>query len=205
MIQCDIYCVEKIRKLEIQKLIKELEFLESDINLKLETINENDEVFHKEIDVFIEQHPKLKFLLEEKKQYEMENSEIIEEKKLDNQNLHDSEIISESKDPKLKSLYRQIARTTHPDTTNKENLKEVYLNAKKAYEENNLFSIVSFCEKLNLPYNLTDEEVTLLKKEIDAMKKRLKFLESTFTWQWYKRQDNRQDVILSYIKSQFIK
>jgi len=205
MILCDIYCVEKIRKLEIQKLIKELEFLESDINLKLETINENDESFRKEIDIFIEQHPKLKFLLEEKKQYEIENSETFEKSKLDEEKVFESEIISELKDPKLKSLYRQIARTTHPDITNRENLKEVYLNAKKAYEENNFFSIVSFCENLNLPYNLTDEEVTLFKKEIDAMKKRIKFLESTFTWQWYKRQDNRHDVVLSYIKSQLIK
>ena len=131
MILCDIYCVEKIRKLEIQKLIKELEFLESDINLKLETINENDEAFRKEIDIFIEQHPKLKFLLEEKKQYEIENSETFEKSKLDEEKVFESEIISELKDPKLKSLYRQIARTTHPDITNKENSLKIGTKFKK--------------------------------------------------------------------------
>jgi len=195
--------VDKIRKMEIQKLIKELEFLLCDINLKSETINEIYESFQKEIDNFIEKHPKLKFLVDDRKEYQFENNKNINVG--DNSSQILQEIQSKEKDPKLKSLYRMIARSTHPDLAKQENLKEVYIDAKKAYEDDNLFSIISFCDKLNIPYNLTDDELDSLRNEVESQKKRLKFIETTFTWQWYKKKEKRDEIILSYIKYLTIK
>jgi hypothetical protein len=191
--------------MEIQKFIKELEFLQSDLKLKLETINEIDSEFKKDIDLFVESHPKLKYLLQEKKQYESKNSSADIENDLNNHEDDDTEIIHESKDPKLKSLYRQIARTTHPDVNNQKNLQEIYIEARKAYDDDNLFSLVSFCEKLQIPYDLDIDETLRLEKEIEDTKKRIKFLESTLTWQWYNKKEKRTEIILSYIKTQLVK
>lgn len=194
--------MEKLRKLEIIKLLKELEFVESDLSLKMETIKEIDKKFNREIDLFINEHPKLKHLLDEKKEYEEKfEPETIQEDIEKN----DEEIITSSKNPKVKKLYRNIAKIIHPDKLGDVNLNDIFIQARKAYEDNELLPILSLCDKLNVPYDLDDDEFKLLIQHIESVKKRLKFLESTFTWQWFMRPDKKEEIFLSFIKSQLIK
>jgi hypothetical protein len=194
--------VEKLRKLEIIKLLKELEFIESDLNFKIETIREIDEKFNIEIEIFINEHPKLKHLLDEKKEYELKNKNEI----VDNPNNSEiEEITTEVKNQKVKKLYRNLVKIIHPDKMGDENLKDIFIQAKKAYEENNLLPIISLCDKLNIPYDLDEGELKLLITQIDSHKKRLKFLESTYTWQWFLKPEKKEEIFLSFIKSQLTK
>ncbi len=194
--------MEKLRKLEIIKLLKELEFIESDLNFKIETIREIDEKFNIEIEIFINEHPKLKHLLDEKKEYELKNKNEI----VDNPNNSEiEEITTEVKNQKVKKLYRNLVKIIHPDKMGDENLKDIFIQAKKAYEENNLLPIISLCDKLNIPYDLDEGELKLLITQIDSHKKRLKFLESTYTWQWFLKPEKKEEIFLSFIKSQLTK
>jgi hypothetical protein len=194
--------VEKLRKLEIIKLLKELEYIESDLNLKMETIKEIDEKFNIEIETFINNHPKLKHLLDEKKEYELKyNEQKVENNELIN---HD-EVITEVKNKKVKALYRNIAKLIHPDKIGDQNLKDIFIQAKKAYDENSLLPIISLCDRLNVPYDLDEDEVKLLMGQIDNYRKRLKFLESTYTWQWFVKPEKKEEIFLSFIKSQLTK
>lgn len=194
--------MEKLRKLEIIKLLKELEYIESDLNLKMETIKEIDEKFNLEIETFINNHPKLKHLLDEKKEYELKyNDEKVENGELINQD----EVITEVKNKKVKALYRNIAKLIHPDKIGDQNLKDIFIQAKKAYDENSLLPIISLCDRLNVPYDLDEDEVKLLMGQIDNYKKRLKFLESTYTWQWFVKPEKKEEIFLSFIKSQLTK
>lgn len=194
--------MNKIKRLEITRLIKEFDFLESDLNLKMETINDIDDQFHSDLNSFLVENPKLKHLMDEKQNFEIENNqhnsqtEVIKEEDFENPH-HD-------RDPRIKHLYRQLSKTTHPDVS-KNKLNEIFITAKQAYEDNNLFSLISICEKLNIPYELSEEEIFNLQEQIDTLKKRLKFLESTYTWQWFKRPEKKEEIFLSFIKSQLTK
>jgi hypothetical protein len=121
--------------------------------------------------------------------------------------IEEIETKEEVKDPKLRSLYRSIAKSTHPDKIKDESLKELYLEATSAYDNNNILPILAICDRLRIPYEVTEEETNLIKSEIQSLKNRVSFLETTFTWQWYNQTDMniRETVILSYIKAQLAK
>jgi hypothetical protein len=209
--------VENIRKLEINRLIKELDYVKSDFNYKSELLQEADSDFIKSVDSFLDTHPQLKQVFNEKiLERQVPKAEtIIEEPVLFQdfieetsiEEIKETEIVDEVKDPKLKSLYRSIAKSTHPDKIKDESLKELYLEATNAYDNNNILPILAICDKLRIPYEVTEEETNLIKSEIQSLKSRVSFLETTFTWQWYNQTDVniREAVILSYIKAQLAK
>jgi hypothetical protein len=208
--------VENIKKLDINRLIKELDYVKSDFNYKSELLQEADPVFIKSVDSFLDTHPQLKQVFDEKlleRQitkdpvvYPIMEQTIFEDV-IGEVSIEEIETIEEIKDPKLRSLYRSIAKSTHPDKIKDESLKELYLEATSAYDNNNILPILAICDRLRIPYEVTEEETNLIKSEIQSLKNRVSFLETTFTWQWYNQTDVniRETVILSYIKAQLAK
>ena len=208
--------MENIKKLDINRLIKELDYVKSDFNYKSELLQEADPVFIKSVDSFLDTHPQLKQVFDEKlleRQitkdpvvYPIMEQTIFEDV-IGEVSIEEIETIEEIKDPKLRSLYRSIAKSTHPDKIKDESLKELYLEATSAYDNNNILPILAICDRLRIPYEVTEEETNLIKSEIQSLKNRVSFLETTFTWQWYNQTDVniRETVILSYIKAQLAK
>ena len=192
-------------KLEFIRLIKELDFIESDLVYKSSIVKLADENFIKDVNKVLETHPQLKSLLDDKIEKRMniinlqeqpqEKEQLVEE-------IIESLVVSDSKDPKLKTLYRQIARTTHPDVAS--NLNEVFLDAQKAYDSNDLVQILSICEKLKINYEITSQEFEILKDQINLKKQRIQFLESTYTWKWYQvnTSEEKNNIILNYLGTQ---
>lgn len=208
--------MEHIRKLEINRLIKELDYIKSDYNYKSELIDGADSDFIKSVDSFLDGHPQLKQVFKDKissEKIQIAEPVIIEEVIEDfvETSDPDSQIeyttADEIKDSKLRILYRSIAKSTHPDKLKDESLKELYIEATLAYESGNILPLFTICDKLRIPYDVTEEETSLIKSEIQNLKSRVSFLETTFTWQWYNQTDVniREQVILSYIKAQLSK
>lgn len=199
-------------KLEFNKLIKELDFIDSDLIYKSSLLKVADDSFIKDVNQVLDHHPKLRQILTEKQQERIKFIDFIEHPQPDTESPLDHEIeeeewVTENKQPKLKSLYKEIAKSTHPDKNNQENLREVYLDAQKAYESNDLLQILSICDRLKINYDISNEEFELIKNEIDQKKQRIKFLESTYTWKWYHERSDIQknQIILSYLQSQISK
>lgn len=196
--------VETLKKLEVVKLIRELDFVESEFNYKSEMIKEIDYEFKKEVENVLSLNSDLKDVFTKSvDNFNREKTKVINEH-YENMITLDDEVETIEKNQKLKSLYRVIAKTTHPDKVNDHNLKELYLEATKAYENNNLLPIISICDKLKIPYEITGEEFEFIKEQIESIKKRTNFLESTYTWQWYVRPhiDEKNQIVLSFIKAQ---
>ena len=210
--------MEHIRKLEIHRLIKELDFVKSDYDYKSELLVGADAEFIRDVNIFLEGHPELKNLFDEKTKVSevsiptnndpivdslVETDEPISYKP----NMEDYEIVTVPKDPKLKSLYRNIVKSTHPDKVNDFYLKELYMEATKAYDDNSLLPILTICGKLGIPYDISEEETNLIKDEISTIKTKSQFLENTYTWNWCQHTDVniREMVILSYVKKQILK
>jgi hypothetical protein len=209
--------VEHIRKLEIHRLIKELDFVKSDYDYKSELLVGADTEFIQDVHLFLNNHPELKVLFEEKTKVSevsiptnndpivdslVETTEPISYKP----NVEDYEIVTIPKDPKLKTLYRNIVKSTHPDKVNDFYLKELYMEATKAYDNDSLLPILTICDKLGIPYDISEEETNLIRDEISTLRTKSQFLESTYTWKWCQHTDDniREMVILSYVKKQIL-
>ena len=204
--------MEHIRKLEINRLIKELDFIKSDFNYKSELVQEVDPEFIKSVDSFLDKHPQLKQVFNDKilsrklPKFDIKDTDITESStdfQDETKEKIESSIVEEVKDPKLKLLYRSIAKSTHPDKLRDESLKELYLEATSAYENNNILPIFTICDKLGIPYDVTEEETNLIKSEIESLKGRSELLESTYSYKWFISNSNseKEKILFSYIKS----
>ncbi len=194
--------MEKLWKLEVMKLIKELDFVESEFNYKVEMLKEIDTQFKKQVESILSVNQDLKNIFTSSvERTTNQRVKFLEQEQLNN--ISQVEEIKVEKNPKIKSLYRVIAKATHPDRNRDNTLNELYLEATKAYEENNLSPIISICDKLKIPFDINENEFDSMKSEIEIIRSKTKFLETTYTWQWYIKDDSeKNEIVLRFIKSQ---
>lgn len=211
--------MNKVKILEVKKLLKELEFIESDFEYRNEIIFEADSIFINSINNFLENHEELKKIYDNKitekinqsiKKSEKSDEEIItiEDDTIDTQdeseytsqneeNIEDKESISI-----IKKLYREIVKLTHPDKAKNKNLNDIYLKATKFYDESNKIGIYSICDELNINYDIEEDDIVLISNEIKKIQEKISFIESTYTWQWYNCKDEvlKNQILINYIK-----
>ncbi len=200
--------MDKIRKLEIKKLIKELDYIESDFLYKNEIISEIESQFISSVNLFLEDYPELKKLFDDKINQKFDN--IIKTKLEDTKPAENDELkaetseSSEAKFNKIKKLYRQIVKATHPDKIINSKLNDIYINATRYYNTMDITGIYSICDDLEIAYQIDDDDYNLIIDKIDNLKNRINFIESTITWLWYQSEDEtiKKDLIINYIKKQ---
>jgi hypothetical protein len=198
--------MDHINNLQIHRLIKEFDFVNSDLNYKSEFIRDIDVKFITSVDSFLDRYPELKQAFNDKvgKISISQITESVEDA------LGPMEYVIEQKNNssgKIKILYYEIVKIVHPDKLRNDKLNDIYLEATEAYKSNNLLSIISICDKLKIPYHITESEIELIKNEIISIRDRSNFLETTYTYKWYYQQDivEKEKIILSYIKAQLVK
>lgn len=203
--------MDKIKLLETQRVLRELEFIETDYQYRKEVVNSADPEFLNQVNLFLTNNPELK------EKYDSKVSEILDNalKNFDIQlqeslsveeELHtdfekwDSEDIIEG-GANLKKLYREIVKLTHPDIVKNKKLNELCLKAGKYYESGNKIGIFAICNELNIPYEITNEDIKQIISEIQQYKEKIFFLESTYTWKWFYCQDeeSKKTLIVEFI------
>jgi hypothetical protein len=205
--------VKNLKYLEVTKLLKELDFIKSDLEFKSQLIRNVDGEFQESVSHFLEKHPHLKRVWEndvkgkpiqdEVEDYK-ESEEVVDEETSEHNEISEStEIIDE----RIKGLYRQIVKVTHPDKIGTHSLKNYLSEANKAYKEGNFLKIIDICTKLDIDYNLEDDDINSIGEEIKKLKSRLKFIETTYPYQWWieRNESAKSGVILTYIQKQLIK
>ncbi|CAG7580521.1 MAG: hypothetical protein SLAVMIC_00457 [uncultured marine phage] len=88
------------------------------------------------------------------------------------------------KSKKIKKLYRQIVKLTHPDKIEDEKLNELYVESTDYYNNENLYGIYKICDILDIEYEIEESEVNFMDTEITTFKKKINFIEGTYTWKW---------------------
>lgn len=196
--------MNKIKQLESKKLLKELEFIQSDYNYRLEIVNEADTEFIKSLNSFLETRPVLKDLFDKKinarlndifKQKKQEVDKIQSESESYEFETKSDELI-ETKNSKLKKLYREIVKLTHPDKISSHKLNEIYIKATKAYNQNDIIETYCLCVELNIDFEIDESERVKINEKIDELKNRIVFMETTLTWKWFKSEEIEKERIL---------
>ena len=190
-----------LNELENTKLIRELNYLRSEYEYKLNLIQSYNIEFYNWIEKILILNNELREMYDNKKivkiEKEPEASEKIE--------VEEEYIITES-DTELKNFYRQIVKLTHPDKINSNTLNTIYNEANLAFKEGNKIDIVLLCDRLGLSYEITDEDKENLRKEILEIRNKIDYLESSYAYQWKLTEDENQKnkVALNYIKNLII-
>ena len=197
--------MNRLQFLQTKKLFKELEYMESDFEYRSEIISEADSEFIGKVNDFLEEHPNLKEIYDEKidthiqKNILKNTEEVIE---LCEEEVIEQEISEEVKLPKVKKLYREIVKLTHPDKVEQKSLNDLYLTATKYYDKNDKIGLYKVCTELDIYYDLDDEDNQIIESKIDDLKRRIEFLESTFTWQWINTEGEKEklEMMIQFIR-----
>ena len=210
--------MSKLKRLEVKKLLKELDFIESDFNYKNEIVFEADSNFIKSVNDLLEKHPMLKDIINKKNSKRVDlvfsdiikealdkDDEILEEEELVEDFINE-EVVSEinPKEVKMKKLYRDIAKLTHPDKIVSEKLNDLYLKSTKFYKNSDITGIYYICDELGITYEIDDKDNEMISNKINNLKSRISFMESTLTWRWFhsESEKEKEQIVLSYIKMQ---
>jgi hypothetical protein len=202
--------MNNIHQLEIRKLLKELDYLKSDYEYKNEIVFEADNSFMRTLNDFLDKNFVLKEMFDKKINSGIDD--LIRNRSFESviESVSDEEsemvIVEKIVDEKLRKIYRNIAKKTHPDKISDVRLNDIYIIASKMYDTNDVMGIYSICDQLGIPYDLSIEDGEILKSQISMMKERVGFMESTFTWKWYHTDDEKEksQILVDYIKSKII-
>lgn len=212
--------MNKLKSLEIKRLLKELDFIESDYEYRNLAVQEADTQFINSITEFLSQHSELKKIYDDKVTEKI--NKTIENNRKKSQEVYEldqcqeeisqdyisqiEEIQKNDEDkknvPQIKRLYREIVKITHPDKEKSNKYKELYIKSSKYYESGNKIGIYTVCDELNIDYELEENDVDLIQNQISDLKNKINFLECTFAWQWYNCEDEmmRSQIVLNFIK-----
>lgn len=184
---------DKLKKLQIKKLIQEYEFLSTESEYVKEIVDENKSIF---LDVVQETRKTLNIPIPEPKIPNNEDikNDIIDEKRPNN--------VSESTKSKVKKIYREIAKLTHPDRTNSEELVEVYRKATISADNFNILDLFQICIELKIPIELDMEDIDVLNFLIKIKKDDIKKIEASFIWLWLnaKTEEEKNKLVEMFIK-----
>jgi predicted RNA-binding protein with RPS1 domain len=211
--------MSKIKLLQLKKLLKELEYIESDFEYRSELISEADNEFIKSINNFLDIHPDIKDIYDKKINEKIDQS--IKKNQESNPITEELEVTEDiEEDPiyesvmdnvvtdlvetnvKLKKLYREIVKLTHPDKIKKQTLNDLYIKATQFYNFNDKIGIYRICSELNIDYDIDDDDEIFISERIDSLRKRITFLESTFTYKWFESEseEEKNKIMVEYIK-----
>lgn len=194
-----------LTELELKRMLKELDFYESDYEYKNEIVMQAEMDFIKKVNDFLVQNPELKTIFDEKIQKRLEDNI---KKKSEEEELNDFEVEEKEEakfiSPKMKKLYREIVKKTHPDKIRDKKLNEVYIKASKYYNDADLLSIYKICSDLHIYYEVDIEDNEYVKEKIVSVKDKINFIQATYTWKWHftESDTDKNSIILEYIKGQ---
>lgn len=204
--------MSKLRSLQLKKLLKELEYIESEFEYRTELINEADLKFNQHIGNFLDENPTIKEVYQKKLDTRIQNAIDAKLSDIESSNLEEHEIententLAKVTSPKVKKLYREIVKITHPDLINKKNLNEIYLSATKYYNLDDKIGIYKICSELNIDYEIDEEDEKEISLKINEIKSRLNFLESTFAWKWFQTdsEQEKNQIMIDFIKLRLV-
>ena len=169
---------DKLKQLEIKKLLTEYDYLIIDEEMKQEIIDEYKPEFMENLGEKFNEQDKQDNEKEQEPQKQPEKKEV-------EKSIKDEDLSDETK-KRMKKMFREIMKKTHPDKVKSEELIEIYIKSKEAYDANNLLELSYNASKLNISIDLSELEIEILKDLIKHKRESLETIEKSWLWMWYK-------------------
>jgi len=180
--------MNRIDQLKLKSLFKQLDYLLSEIEWKEEYVKEADAKFMEVI------HNSTEYINESYNRVDKTVPIKIKEEKP-----------KKKHDKKIKKLYREIVKKTHPDKTNDVMLSEIYIKVNDIYEEDDVFGIYRICNQLGLEFEMDSDELIKLEMEIKKLESRISFLENSYSIKWFEGNDEyKEKLVDAFIKKDLV-
>jgi hypothetical protein len=179
----------------------EYSYLLTDEELKDEIIDEYQPQF---MESFLEKTSEVKEDREKPKSKEKEEPKPKGKQPI-KKKIEDDKLSDETK-KRLKTMFREIMKKTHPDKVNSGDLVHFYVLAKEAYEENNIVQLAFVAQQINVDVDLGDEEINFIKQLIKEKQNEVKGKETSWLWLWYKaegQEELQEKIMNTYVNKKF--
>lgn len=196
--------MNKLVQLEVRKLLRELEYLSSDLEYKQEVLSDADGRFLSSVNEFLSLNPELKNAFDDVINRRLDASIKRSQEILSEESSVETDFVARETDPKMKKIYWDIAKLTHPDKVGDQRLNDLYLEAGKSYKEEDIIGLYSVCEKVGIDYVVEEEDISKIRSQIEKTKGKIDLLQSTATWAWNSADNEagRQDIVVRYVGAQ---
>lgn len=185
---------DRIKALEIKKILQEYTFLLVDDEYKHELIEGNKADFLKSIE---DTKKELGIVPPEPEEVPPVDEETPEKPAKDPKIKN----INEFTRLKLKKVYRSIVKLTHPDKFKSDELLATYIRAKEAYADNNLLDLYLICIELKIEVELDQEDIENIVEVLNLKRKEVSSLETSFLWLWIHSptEELKNIIVMSFI------
>ena len=199
--------MNRLKDLEIKRLLKELDFIETDYEYRSEIVSEADSEFMDSINQFLSKNPELKDLYDKKVTDRIEKTinniknNKEQEEFINEEQSKEDDVMSNEKSPEVKKVYREIVKLTHPDKIKDKRLNNYYIKSTDLYNDNDKIGLYKICDELGIEYQIDENDTEIIEDKINTLKRKINFLESTFTWKWFNTKDekSRERILLDFI------
>lgn len=202
--------MDRIKFLQTKKLLKELDYIQSDYDYKNEIISEADSQFIININSFLDNYPELKEIYNKRIDAQIINNidtklnidDTINKNNDNNTDITDI-VVSDNRPAHIKKIYREIVKLTHPDIVSDKRLNEYYIDATNSYNLNNEVAMYKICMDLNIDKYIEDIDSKVIEQQIVDLKNRISFLENTLAWIWLNtdNENDKQELLVKYIRA----
>ncbi len=186
--------MEKIKKLEAKKIISEYSFVKTNEEYIEEVISENTQKFLKEINDLMKDLG-----------ISHNNQNKTNTKNTNKQTIYDQKDFNVSTINKMKKIYREIVKITHPDKVTDTDLNSIYISAKEAYHNNDIMELFYICSNLKIEIEIDNYDIMTFNKIIEEKKKKSKSTEKSYLWLWVNSEsdEERLDIVKIFINNNY--
>jgi len=100
---------------------------------------------------------------------------------------------------KLKRLYKKIAIQTHPDRGGSD---EEFAEVNDAFGKMDLATLLNYAGRYDLDYEVDDDDVVILEKNLNKLESEIKQIKSTLAWKWGTGSKKQRLEVIDTIKHQ---
>lgn len=165
----------KLKQLEIQKLMQEYSYLMLDSQYKDELIDDARNRFMETVRNIMGKPPTPHPTTQDVDQQQQKSA---------NKKTIDPSTVDPLVRAKVKQIYRNIAKITHPDRATTDEHVDAYVRATKAADEFDLFELYGICALLGIHYIIDFNDKPLLLQHIKHKREQLKSIEQSYIWLW---------------------
>ena len=166
---------DKLKQLEIQKLLQEYNYLLLEDEYKQELIAEGKAPFLEQVHEFMATLN----MSPPPPTPPASGQEGKSKKRID------PNTVEENVRVKVKKLYRDIVKLTHPDRAETDEHDDLYVAATIAMETYDIFELYNICAKLNIAYTIDVADKPIIEMRVQEKKDELASIERSYVWLWY--------------------
>ena len=179
----------------LEKYIKDFESIFNKYYHKPKSNPKDREVWVNEETGEVSDTPPPNFVDDFTKHYENFKKEQAEKERLHKEKLEELK----NRPEKVKKLYKKLAAYVHPDRGGSNDL---FQKVNKAYESNNLMSLLNMAGEYGLEYDVDDTDEKVLEKNLYELEKEIDRKRNTLAWAWGAGDKNQRLNVVKEVERQ---